>query len=49
MFSELNAQSLCSGCCSINTSCLDQWRTQEFCLVGGSANSVEDRGWVVAP
>ena len=22
---------------------LRQWRTQEFCLVGGSTNSVEDR------
>jgi hypothetical protein len=22
----------------------DQWRTQEFCSVGGSTNSVEDRG-----
>ena len=22
----------------------EQWRTQEFCLGGGSTNSVEDRG-----
>ena len=27
-----------------NKHCSEQWRTQEFCLWGGSTNSVEDRG-----